>query len=87
MMNNPFRERGMIREPERFFGRVAEVRTIVERLATMGSLSLVGDRQMGKSSLLFYVARQGWKEQPTPPRPTQMSGRRLSAAVSYITWT
>ena len=69
MMNNPFRERGMIREPERFFGRVAEVRTIVERLATMGSLSLVGDRQMGKSSLLFYVARQGWKEQPVPPSP------------------
>ncbi len=63
MMNNPFRERGMIREPERFFGRTNEVRAIVERLAIMGSLSLVGGRQMGKSSLLFFVASRGWEKQ------------------------
>jgi hypothetical protein len=77
-MSNPFRERGMIRDPRHFFDRIAEVRTIVERLATMGSLSLVGDRQIGKSSLLFYVARQGWKEQPGPPTDADTWSQVLS---------
>ena len=56
---NPFYERGVIRDPKRFFGRKSELKQIFERLATMQSVSIVGERRIGKSSLLAYITATG----------------------------
>lgn len=52
---NPFTERGVIRDPKRFFGRKHELNQIFERLRTMQSVSIVGERRIGKSSLLATI--------------------------------
>ena len=54
---NPYLNRVMIKRREQFFGREQEIRRIFARLNTSppGSISVVGDRKIGKSSLLNYV--------------------------------
>jgi predicted Ser/Thr protein kinase len=54
---NPYLNRVMIKRREDFFGRAQEVRRIYARLNATppGSISIVGDRKIGKSSLLNYV--------------------------------
>jgi hypothetical protein len=54
---NPYGERGMIRNAAQFFGRGRELDEIFGRLATMGSVSVVGERRIGKSSLLYRIAQ------------------------------
>jgi len=56
---NPYAERGMIRDPVRFFGRERELVEIFSRLAFMQSVSVVGERRIGKSSLLYHLAQTG----------------------------
>jgi hypothetical protein len=56
---NPYAERGMIRDPKKFFGHKRELREIAAWLATMQSVSVVGDRRIGKSSLLYHIAHPG----------------------------
>ncbi len=54
---NPYRERGMVLDPEeRFFGRKRELREVFSRLATMQSVSVIGQRRIGKSSFLNRIA-------------------------------
>lgn len=54
---NPYLNRVMIKRPEDFFGRSQEVKRIYARFNATppGSISIVGDRKIGKSSLLNYV--------------------------------
>ncbi len=54
---NPYLNRVMIPRPEMFFGREALVRRIMGRLSgeSTQSISLVGERRIGKSSLLNYL--------------------------------
>lgn len=54
---NPYMNRVMIKRREDFFGRAQEVRRIYARLSATppGSISIVGDRKIGKSSLMNYV--------------------------------
>ena len=52
---NPFTLRGTIRDPQQFFGRHTEVQQIFDRLRTMQSVSVVGERRIGKSSLLYHI--------------------------------
>jgi len=56
-IKNPYLSRVMIKRAEEFFGREREVRRIYARLNATppGSVSIVGDRKIGKSSLLNYV--------------------------------
>jgi hypothetical protein len=56
-IKNPYLNRVMIKRAEEFFGREREVRRIYARLNATppGSVSIVGDRKIGKSSLLNYV--------------------------------
>jgi serine/threonine protein kinase len=67
---NPYLNRTMIKHREDFFGRTQEVRRIFARLNATppGSVSVVGDRKIGKSSLLNYVysrsARHQYLEEP-----------------------
>ncbi|MFN9623356.1 MAG: ATP-binding protein, partial [Cyanobacteriota bacterium] len=56
---NPFGDRGRITDPERFFYREELLERIFEELRKGSSLSLVGEAQIGKSSLLAMVQRKG----------------------------
>jgi hypothetical protein len=58
---NPFTYGNAISDPRRFFGRTREVEQIVGRLRNeeLESSSLVGDRRIGKTSLLNYLADPG----------------------------
>jgi hypothetical protein len=54
---NPYLNRAMIKNPDDFFGREREVNRIYSRLDAEfpQSISVVGERRLGKSSLLNYV--------------------------------
>lgn len=52
---NPFTERNVIKNPDEFFGRKDELRTIFTRLQGLQSTSIYGERKIGKSSLLYNV--------------------------------
>jgi len=54
---NPYLNRNMIRDSRYFFGRQKEIATIYSRLgaARPQSVSIVGERRIGKSSLLYHI--------------------------------
>ncbi len=58
---NPYLNRVMIPSPAMFFGREAQVRRIMGRLSAERpqSVSIVGERRIGKSSLLNHLACPG----------------------------
>jgi hypothetical protein len=53
--DNPFTETLAIRDPARFIGREAELRRLNELLAG-GSVAMVGEPKIGKSSVLYRLA-------------------------------
>jgi hypothetical protein len=55
---NPFTFGNPIKDPARFVGRQAEIRQIVNRLLSSAheSTSIIGERRIGKTSLLSYLA-------------------------------
>lgn len=55
MAENPFYNRGPIKEPGFFFNRQAEVARALELLKHGQSVSIVGQRRIGKTSFLYYV--------------------------------
>lgn len=56
--DNPFQPTNCrIEHPEQFFNREKEVRTIFEYLNSGSGVELLGDRQIGKSSVLLQVER------------------------------
>lgn len=57
MINNPFTFGNPIRDPERFIGRKEDIRQITNRLLSSAheSTSIVGERRIGKTSLLKYL--------------------------------
>ncbi len=59
---NPFHSGGRINDPQHFFGRERLLREIRAELAKRSSVSLVGESEMGKSSLLYYLyaTRADW---------------------------
>jgi hypothetical protein len=64
MTANPFTYGNPISSPARFFGRKAEVEQVYTRLlnAEFESSSIVGERRMGKTSLLNYIAHPSTAE-------------------------
>jgi len=56
-VDNPFFHRGAIRRPEEFHGRQAEINQILGLLRNGQSVSLIGPRRIGKSSMLLHLAR------------------------------
>ena len=55
---NPYLNRTMIRNPKAFFGRGRDLVRLSARIASdpPQSTALVGDRRVGKSSLLYYIS-------------------------------
>ncbi|MEE8392094.1 MAG: CHAT domain-containing protein, partial [Anaerolineae bacterium] len=64
---NPFGDTGRITDPDRFFGREELLRQIFEELGKGANLSLVGESQVGKSSLLSMVCVLGPERMSLPP--------------------
>ncbi len=64
---NPFGVKGRITDPDRFFGREELLRQIFEELNKGTNLSLVGESQVGKSSLLSMVCALGPERINLPP--------------------
>lgn len=62
---NPYLNRMMIKRREDFFGRALEIKRIYARLNATppGSVSVVGDRKIGKSSLLNYIYSRSSRHQ------------------------
>lgn len=58
MIVNPFSFGNPVRDPAHFYGREREIRQIVGRLLSSAfeSTSVVGERRIGKTSLLTYLA-------------------------------
>jgi Novel STAND NTPase 2 len=57
---NPFTFGNPIKDPARFIGRKAEIRQIINRLLSSAheSTSIIGERRIGKTSLLLYLSNQ-----------------------------
>jgi len=57
---NPYLNRKMIRDMRYFYGRKKEIATIYSRIGATRpqSVSIVGERRMGKSSLLYYLYQE-----------------------------
>ncbi|MEW6756120.1 MAG: FliM/FliN family flagellar motor switch protein [Candidatus Latescibacterota bacterium] len=62
---NPYLNRSMIRDPADFHGRRREVGRLAGRLACdpPQSVAVIGDRRIGKSSLLHYVSHPAIRSQ------------------------
>lgn len=62
---NPYLNRTMIKHRDDFFGRTQEIKRIYARLNATppGSISIVGDRKIGKSSLLNFVYARANRQQ------------------------
>ena len=60
MARNPYLNRSMIRGVDQFFGRQREVERIMSRLGAdpPQSISIVGARRVGKSSLIWHIAQE-----------------------------
>ena len=65
MTLNPFTYGNPISDPARFFGREREIEQVFSRLrnAEFESSSLVGERRIGKTSLLNYLAHPDVRRQ------------------------
>src|SRR5262245_20345638 len=56
---NPFQAGGRLRNPKHFVGRESDLRQILSRVANMDSVSVIGPRRIGKSSLLHHIVATG----------------------------
>jgi tRNA A-37 threonylcarbamoyl transferase component Bud32 len=56
-MNNPYVSRGPVQQPEMFYDRDHDLAEIAAFLRGNQSISIVGPRKIGKTSLLFHLMR------------------------------
>src|SRR5210317_579573 len=61
-VDNPFFHRGAIRRASYFHGRRSEVEQILGLLRNGQSVSLIGPRRIGKSSILLHICRPAVRE-------------------------
>jgi hypothetical protein len=66
--SNPFVAAGMIEDPKLFVGRKDELRAIASRMSGVQptSINLVGEKRIGKSSLLYHFF-QTWEQRVSDP--------------------
>ena len=64
MALNPYLNRVAIKDPAQFFGRTREIARIFSRIGASRpqSIALVGERRIGKSSLLYYINNPAVRE-------------------------
>lgn len=68
--NNPFiPQHGKIDDPRFFFGREREIRQVFETLNSGSSVAIIGERAIGKSSVLQAIYRQARNQLHHPRQP------------------
>ncbi|OIP67658.1 MAG: hypothetical protein AUK43_18690 [Oscillatoriales cyanobacterium CG2_30_40_61] len=73
-INNPFQPlNGCVDESHLFFGRTKEIRIIFETLNSGSSVAIIGERQIGKSSLLMEISRQAQTQLFQPRKPIYLN--------------
>ena len=55
---NPFHWRGTVTDQEAFVGRERELASVFARLQSLGCVSMVGDRRIGKSSFAYQACHR-----------------------------
>ena len=75
---NPFFHRGPIRDPAYFFGRERETRLLLSLVRNAQSVSVLGQRRIGKSSFVLHAAN---------PLVLQAHGLDRRAISASSTWT
>jgi DNA-binding Xre family transcriptional regulator len=72
--NNPFTpQHGKIDDPRFFFGREREMRRVFETLNSGSSVAIIGERAIGKSSLLQAIYRQAPSQLRHPRQPIYLN--------------
>ncbi|MBN1889736.1 MAG: AAA family ATPase [Thermoflexales bacterium] len=85
-MPNPYAAGPMVTDPGMFFGRQAVISTITTRLANnMQCTSVVGQRRIGKSSLLYQMARQLPQDGRLLPVYVDMHNARFHTVPGFFT--
>jgi len=64
-LQNPYIHRNAIRDPKCFFGRQQEISELLRYIANGQSVSIIGPRRIGKTSLLFYLPHAAQTATPT----------------------
>lgn len=82
---NPFLQRGVIHDPAHFFGRQTELHTIFDCIGKLQSVSVVGERRIGKSSLLHYVCSTGQGHLPPAARLIYLDVQRVRHEEDFYT--
>ncbi len=75
----------MIRNPEEFFGRKAELDQIFGLLTKMTSVSVVGEQRIGKSSLLYHVFQTGLARVPEGVQLLYLDVHRVNTEQEFYT--
>lgn len=58
---NPFTNRSMIKQENEFVGRERELTDILARIRNGNPVSVIGERRIGKSSLLYHLYLTGYR--------------------------
>ena len=64
---------GIIDRPELFFNPIQEIQRIFELLNNRNSVAVVGERAIGKSSLLIKIGRQAKTKLKSPRRAVYLN--------------
>jgi len=76
--NNPFiPQHGKIDDPRFFFGREREIRWVFQTLNSGSSVAIIGERAIGKSSLLQAIYRQAPTQLHHPRQPIYLDLRNV----------
>lgn len=68
--DNPFIPlTGRVETPQLFFGRKKEIQRVFETLNSGSSVAMIGDREIGKSSLLWAICQQAESQMTSPRKP------------------
>jgi predicted HTH domain antitoxin len=74
ILSNPFiPSNGVIDDNKLFFGRTKEIKRIFEILNSGSSVAIIGERQIGKSSLLKEISRQAQTQLLQPREPIYLN--------------
>ncbi len=74
ILSNPFiPSNGVIDDDKLFFGRTKEIIKIFDTLNSGSSVAIIGERQIGKSSLLMEISRQAQTQLFQPRKPIYLN--------------
>jgi len=86
ILTNPFLPlTGIVDDPELFFDRQSEAREIFALLNSGSSVALIGERAIGKSSLLKAICREALSQLLSPRQPIYLNLQQLENEDDFYT--